>query len=467
MSKIWKLAIISFLVFFFSWFFAYKANINPLAIQSEDTLPAMFLPVAIIKEKTLYLDSYYKMMLGKYPHPDDKTFEKELTPFYLKKVIAKDGTAHFVSAFPLMAGILSIPIYFLPLLLGMPTSFENLIILAHLASAIIVSISGVFLYVLLKKHFSLDEKASVVLTLVYLFGTANYAMASQSLWQHGTLQLFIIAYMFCLFEFISNTAHKRYAILSGLVVGFAVLSRPTSALIIPFTLLLVVERLEITRELANASFLYICGLFLPLLFFFWYNTVFYVDIANQGYTDQLFVNWLGKFPEGFIGTWFSPSKGILIYSPVFVFSLVGFYLAMAKKAWRGNLKYLVFGCIVVLHTLFMGSWKHWFGGWSYGYRMASDVIPFLILLMVPYMSSPFFERTKVWFYGLLGVSALVQIFGIFFFDGIWHAAYDTGYKNTAWLWSIKDSEFAFNVRRIFVKFGLLEKACEKCLPGKV
>jgi len=44
--------------------------------------------------------------------------------------------------------------------------------------------------------------------------------------------------------------------------------------------------------------------------------------------------------------------------------------------------------------------------------------------------------------------------GVIFYDGIWHAAYDDGFRETAWLWSLKDSEVAFNIRRVLVKFGL-------------
>jgi hypothetical protein len=51
-----------------------------------------------------------------------------------------------------------------------------------------------------------------------------------------------------------------------------------------------------------------------------------------------------------------------------------------------------------------------------------------------------------------------------FFDGIWHNAYDKGFEDTSWLWSIRDSELAFNIRRVLVKLGLLERACPQCLP---
>jgi len=115
----------AFLIYFLSWFAVYKTNINTLSIQSEDAIPAMFLPISIIKEKTLYLDSYYNMMIQKYPHPDDKNYTRGLTPFYLKKI-----DNHYLSAFPIITALVSLPIYFFPLELGMDINWENIILLS-------------------------------------------------------------------------------------------------------------------------------------------------------------------------------------------------------------------------------------------------------------------------------------------------------------------------------------------------
>jgi len=63
---------------------------------------------------------------------------------------------------------------------------------------------------------------------------------------------------------------------------------------------------------------------------------------------------------------------------------------------------------------------------------------------------------------VLLISIAIQTSGLAFFDSIWHNAYDTGFKNTRWLWSIQDSEAAFNIRRLMVKIKILDKACDKC-----
>lgn len=406
----------------------------------------MFLPISVLKDKTLYADNYFDMIRQNYPHPDDKSFEKNLTPFYFKKV-----GEHYISAFTIMSGLVAMPVYLLPVIANMPITLESITILAHVASALIMAFSGGVFYLLVKNKFFLNEKHSFLLTGIYLFGTVNYAMLSQALWQHGTLQLFIVIALYFLYG-------KKW-FLSALFLGFAFITRPTAAIIIFYLALLAIY---LNGKLVSAKFL--LGFVPAIVFFLWYNSAFYADITNQGYASQFITGWKSRFPEGFLGIWLSPSKGILVYSPVLIFSLGGIYLAV--KNWRAHVDYILFGSIIFMYTLVFGMWQHWYGGFSFGYRMASDVIPFLVLCLVPFVKSRWFEKFRQWFYGAIVFSVLVQVCGIVFFDTIWHNAYDDGYVDTAWLWSVKDSEFVFNVRRVLVKLGLLERACPQCLPGK-
>ncbi|MFC1621892.1 hypothetical protein ACFL13_00700 [Patescibacteria group bacterium] len=448
MRRFWFIVILSFAIYFLSWAVVYLSGLNSLPIQSEDTLPTVFLPVTIIKEKTIYADTYYKMIRDRYPHPDDKDFQKDLTPFYFQKV-----GVHYISAFPLITGFLALPIYFFPIIFGLSITWVNLIILSKISSALIAAAGGGVLYLLLKKHFKVSEKKAMLLTGVYLFGSINFALISQALWQHGTMQLMILLALWFLYE--------RKWFLTGIFCILALLSRPPAIAFLPFFGLLVLLQKETFKDLVNFGL----GLVPPILFFVWYTSTYYLGIENNGYAGQFLTGWLSRFPEGFLGLWISPSKGILVYSPIFVFSLIGAYLAVRNRGWRlrENFIYVISLCIVVLHTMILGKWKHWYGGWGFGYRMAADIIPFLVILLVPFIRSEFFEKYKNWFFGLLIFSVLVQVFGMIFFDGIWHAAYDLGFENTSWLWSIRDSEFIFNIRRVLVKLGYLSRACPKCL----
>ncbi|MBT6401565.1 hypothetical protein HN803_01565 [candidate division WWE3 bacterium] len=450
-KNFWRITFVAATIYFFSWLAVYKLGVNQLPIQSEDTLPAMFLPAAIINEGTLYIDTYYDILLENYPHPEDRDYEKGMIPFYARRV-----GEHYVSAFTIITSLLVLPLYFLPLKLGLPVTLETMTYMGHLAGAFIVALSGGFLFMLLRKHFDLKDKKAKLLTYVYLFATVNFAMISQALWQHGTVELLFILALWFLFE--------RKWFFMAFFLSLVAISRPTAGIVIPFlSLIFVYQNWKGIKSFIKPATLYVLGFIPPIWFFIWYTGKYYVDLSNNGYAGQWFMGWQSKFPEGFLGMWLSPSKGILIYSPVLIFALIGLWLALRRKQWKVNLNYVVFGSIVLIHTLIYSIWKHWYGGWSFGYRMASDVIPFMIILMVPYIKSSLYEKSRKIFLALFIFSVAVQLYGIAFFDGIWHAAYDNGFRDTKWLWSIKDSELAFNIRRVLVKLRLLERPCPHCL----
>lgn len=447
-----------FSVYFFVWFLLYKSNINTLAIQSEDTVPALFVPLAIIKERTLYLDSYYSTMLQAYPHPDDRDYTKGLLPFYLRKV-----DSHYLSAFPVITPLLALPVYQAAILLNVNFDWNTLAVLSHIVGALIVATSAYLFYLLLRNEFKLDTQKSMLLLIVYAFGTINFALVSQAMWQHGTVQLFTILGLIFYMKYLYRDEKINavlYLIYFGFFMTLAVLSRPTALLVFG----ILAATLVLNKNFIKNSYYIFLGALAPLAFFLWYNRVYYVGIENQGYSSQIFKNWLGDFPLSFLGVWLSPSKGILIYSPVLIFSIVGLYLAVKKKVDKRNI-FLLSALIVFLHTLIISFWKHWFGGWSFGYRMSSDILPFLVLLIIPWITTPHSIVARKVFLSTLVLSIVIELYGMVFFDGIWHAAYDRGYQDTRWLWSIKDSEIAFNIRRVMVKAGLLEKACPTCEPA--
>jgi len=432
---------LSFLLFFGSWFVLYKTNINSLPIQSEDIVPSVFTGIAIIKEGTIYLNGYYEMMIQKYPQPDDST----RTPFYLKKV----GDNH-LSAFPILSSIVALPVFFIYILIFKTISWEDIYLLSHLSGAFIVSLCAVFFFYLLKEVLKVSIKNSLIILLIYLFATVNFSLISQGLWQHGVVQMFSILGIIFYFK-------KNYFFMS-LFLGFGILARPTALII----LVVLGVFILINRDLSKKTILQVFfGVLIPFVFFIFYNQAFYKDISNQGYASQLFDSWTGNFPESFFGIWVSPSKGVLIYSPVIIFSLITIYFNFKKNEY---LKISFW--VILLHTLVMSKWKHWYGGFGFGYRMISDIIPFLIIPLVFFVEH-YYKKLKLWFYLTLVVSVIIQVSGLVFYDSIWHNAYDKGFNNTSWLWSLENSEAVFNIRRVLVKVGYLDRACDKCEPGNL
>lgn len=429
----------SFAIFFLSWFLIYKIGVNSLPLQSEDVLPSVFSGITLIQERTLYLDTYYSMMTSKYPQPDDGS----RTPFYLRKI-----GDHYLSAFPIMNTLLSLPIFLIYVPFVNSISWNDVYILSHLSGSFILALCCSGIFYLFKNLLKTSFKKSILIVMIYSLATINLPLISQALWQHGAVQFFIIL---SLIFWLKDRYFYTYMFL-----GFAILSRPTAAIILLIlSIFLIINKKANLKNILNSGL----GLSIPVIFFLTYNYFFYQDISNQGYSSQIGNSWLGNFPESFFGIWVSPSKGLLIYSPVLIFSLIGFW-----KGMKQNQLLKISFWVILLHTLVLSKWKHWYGGFGFGYRMISDVLPFF-MFPIWFLLENFYNKVIKSVILTSGISFIIQISGLVFFDSIWHNAYDTGFKNTSWLWSIKDSEAAFNIRRFLVKAKLLDKACEKCLPN--
>ena len=206
--------IVSFAVFYLSWLFFFKVGINSLPLQSEDAIPSIFTGISIVKEGSLHLDSYYSMMISKYPQPDDNT----RTPFYLRKV-----GDHYLSAFPIMNTLLSIPVFLIYLPFVKEIAWSDVYILSHLSGSFILVLCCVGIFYLFNKVLNSSIKNSLILVLIYALATINLPLISQALWQHGAVQFFLIlSIIFFL---------KERLFLTYLFLGFAILSRPTAAII--------------------------------------------------------------------------------------------------------------------------------------------------------------------------------------------------------------------------------------------
>lgn len=78
----------------------------------------------------------------------------------------------------------------------------------------------------------------------------------------------------------------------------------------------------------------------------------------------------------------SPSRGLLVFTPVLVFSIAGILRAL-RSGWMRPLS-ICLTVLVILHwvsiSLFVGIW---WGGYSYGPRLFSDMLPILVLFLIP------------------------------------------------------------------------------------
>jgi hypothetical protein len=88
----------------------------------------------------------------------------------------------------------------------------------------------------------------------------------------------------------------------------------------------------------------------------------------------------GTFWEAVAGNLISPSRGLLIYVPVLLF--VFYLLVRYRKAWSHPRLVVLSICVVVAHLLIVSGFQPWFGGWCYGPRYCTGIVPWFALLAV-------------------------------------------------------------------------------------
>lgn len=426
---------LSFVVYFFFWFFLFKIGKNSFTIQSGDTVPATYLPVSILKEGNFYLDEYYPYF--KKHWPDDEDANRK--PYYL----ARSPENKIISAFPVFNSLVSLPLYLPVLFLNVKPDSPIIYILGHASASFYCALASVIVF-LCAFELTKSLKKSFIVYFAFAFASINFALLSQTMWQHGFTSCFLaLSLLFIL----KGERNKNLIKWAGLTLSLAVLIRPT--MIIPALLFTVYVFIKHRAEFIK----FVTFALLPIPIQLWYANTYMGSPFKNAYESQLFINWKAPFPEGFLGLWLSPSKGILAYSPQFIFSLFSCYLIFSKKKiFSFSSSHLL--CLqlsafcLLLFTLLMGKWVHWYGGWGFGYRMASDMLPILALLLVPFLMSPHFEKLKYIFYVTLGWGFMVELMGMIFDFRHWHTLYDNGPSETRWLWSFRDSEIAYYLRTL-------------------
>jgi hypothetical protein len=116
-----------------------------------------------------------------------------------------------------------------------------------------------------------------------------------------------------------------------------------------------------------------------------YNLSIYHDVLSPYYHSRLDgfspSNW-ATFGVGLAGNLVSPSRGLLVYTPVFLFSI----WSMARGLWLTPLKNWLSG-LTVAHWIAVSSYVAcWWAGQCYGPRFFSDVTPVFVLFLIPYLA---------------------------------------------------------------------------------
>ncbi len=310
-----------------------------------------------------------------------------------------------------------------------------------LLGSIIVAAATVLLF--LTARIYLGVAGSVVLALLFAFGTSAWSTASRALWQHGPDMLMLSAALY----FLSLATH-RPAVLSwsAAPLMLAYFIRPTSSIILAAVgaYVLIHHRRQFLAWLLVAA-----ATAVPFLA---YNFRIYHRPLPSYFLLSLFLAPtpanLGRILNGFAGTILSPSRGLFIFSPFLLFSLAGAWLSFRRK-WMTPLTYYL-AAAVVLHWVAISDFAYWTAGYCYGPRLFVDVLPLFLYFLIPaflwlHLDQPRRLRSLA-FYLCVLVSLFIQYRGAMYWAPYeWNASQP---DMTAHAWDWQDPQF---LRGVFDK----------------
>jgi len=374
-------------------FLVYNANLR--VIGSGDSIPARFLPFALLQHGTLYLD----------PVLDQARVDRELPGAYWIRPLAN---GHFASQYPVVTPLLVAPLY-LPavgwLALHEPSDLRLArvaYVMEKLAASAVAALGVAWLYLLLARRVS--RPTSIAVTLAIAFGTTTWVTSSQALWQHGIGELAMVGALW----FASTRDPSTIDALGcGLMCGILAANRPPDALLaLPIGLLLMLRR---PRQAWAVGL----GGLGPVLAVLGYNLAAFQRIAG-GYAavlDAGFMSRSGRL-EGIAGMLFSPTKGLFVFSPF----LLAAPLALRRRPPEG--RGLDLACAGAIALLVVGqSSADWRGGMSYGPRFLTDALPCFAWLLAPVVEAagPALRRTLL---VLVAIAVLFQAIGAVYYAGL-------------------------------------------------
>jgi|HubBroStandDraft_1064217.scaffolds.fasta_scaffold48998_3 hypothetical protein len=410
----------------------YHANLRP--VDSSDSLPASLIPLAVVLDHTVTLDRFVPWLRA----------HVEYEP-----TVIQQAHGHYFSHYPIGGPLLVSPLYLPLAFIGRFRDWDSgsLVMFARIAekfaATTIAALSAVVLLLLLKRITTATWAWR--LTLVYALATETWSISSQALWQHGPGELAIIGCLFCLERWLEDRARNGWLWLAGTCAAAAFIIRPTNIVLLP-ALLAALSLTEAALEqhirvLARVFAVPLCGGLLLAS----YN-LYVFQRASGGYrSDEL----TGSMLRGLAGLFISPGRGLLIYTPIALFAVCAFLPRAAffapDDARREHSPLVAAAAVfIVLDCLVISGWRVWWGGYCWGPRLLTELVPPLIVLMA--VGVPWIEhsRLRAWprraFTVLALYSVLIQAIGVFFYPkGRWDEAPQLVDKAPARVWNWRDN----------------------------
>jgi hypothetical protein len=161
--------------------------------------------------------------------------------------------------------------------------------------------------------------------------------------------------------------------------------------------------------------------------------------------------WTASDPTAWLGVLFSPTHGLAVYQPWLLVGLLGAASALRNRmpaprtalppGWQAWAL-----ATIGLHLTLVSSWRCWWGGWCWGSRLTSEIVPLAALLaLAPIGLLLASARGRAVVLALAVVSAVVHVPSVYLRQGRWYGENDRQGDRAHWSWAAPP--FLFPLRR--------------------
>ena len=456
-------------------------NLNLRQVSSYDTYASRFVPISILRDGDLALDEFFpEIANAPITNVDPSGY-----------VIVVDG--HVYDSHPPIGPLLGLPVYALPVWLGVPDDPRQIAnLFSKLSASLMASLSAVAIFVASRRvaracatperaasprsqsgTSAHEMRVALVVALTYALATPVWSTASQAMWSHTPA---VLAYATAMWGLVAG-----WPGCAGVAVAVAVVARPATAAAAGLLSVFVLHRAWLRSRAEEAARLWslvgsdtvrfavgaglVGGLGIIYNLSLFGNLVGGAPLRTAHWNEQLQNPDMfgGSLSAGLLGLTVSPSRGLFIFSPILLLAIIGGINAwrnpIAKgvgdteeaRAARLLVRYAGLGALGILLTY--SKFIAWWGGHGFGPRYLVDAMPFVCILL-SFVAWPHLERrgfkpsrsrhvTAGALILLMAYSVFVQALGSICWPSPWTLA-DPPYEQRLWNW--RDSQIAVCAR---------------------
>jgi hypothetical protein len=403
-------------------------------VSTDDTAATALLPYCILSGEGPFLDRFWDILSYA-----DNTY----VPF------VRGSHGHIVSLHPIGTALVALPIE-VPLMAAydrlhpgwrnamIPLSMSCLV-LGKMAVSVIVALTVVALWGLLRR-LGLGPWAMVAALAAGL--TTNFwSVAAQALWPHGPAALMLTWLIAVL---VREPVSEGRMFLAGLAAALLVSIRLADVIFAITALLWVIRKEPRKLPAFLLAPVFLGAALLTYNLYFFGNWVGGQADLEAGHLKLHGVagTWSGSLVEGALGTLFSPSRGLFVYTPWILVALATLPAYASRLQPFSIVRWMLVALIPYL--VVYSKYSAWWAGHTFGPRFWIDVIPlFAILLGFGLQWSAaqcrpifaLFILTLVWSLG-------VQLIGAYLYPSGWNISPTNIDLDHGRLWDWSDTELS-------------------------